>query len=83
MPNTTAQLVVGPLFRRSVLFFNRGIREDVLGHLFSSKDFFRKQVKTGKNGEGVNHEVANKSKKQIDRKLTLEWYASFVERCLP
>jgi hypothetical protein len=30
----------------------------------------------------VNHEIANKSKEQIDRKLTLEWYASLVECCL-
>jgi hypothetical protein len=31
----------------------------------------------------VNREIANKSKKQIQRKLTLEWYASLVECCLP
>jgi hypothetical protein len=42
MPNAATQLVVDPLFRRSVLFFSGGIREDVLGDLFSSKDFFRK-----------------------------------------
>jgi hypothetical protein len=42
MPNAAAQLVVNPLFRRSVLFFFRGVREDVLGDLFSSKDFFGK-----------------------------------------
>jgi hypothetical protein len=52
MPNTAAQLVVDPLFRRGVLFFSGGIREDVLRNLFSSKDFFRKQIKTGKNREG-------------------------------
>jgi hypothetical protein len=48
MPNTAAQLVVNSLFRRGVLFFRGGIGEDVLGNLFSSKDFFRKKVKTGK-----------------------------------
>jgi hypothetical protein len=52
MPNTAAQLVVDPLFRCGVLFFSRGIGEDVLGHFFSSKDFFRKQVKTGKMERG-------------------------------
>jgi hypothetical protein len=31
----------------------------------------------------VNHEIANEIKKQIDRKLTLEWYASLVECCPP
>jgi hypothetical protein len=48
MPNAVAQLMVDPLFGRGVLFFGGGIREDVLGYLFSSKDFFRKQVKTEK-----------------------------------
>jgi stalled ribosome alternative rescue factor ArfA len=50
MPNTAAQLVVDPLFRRGVLFFSGGIGEDVLGNLFSSKDLFREQVKAGKKG---------------------------------
>jgi hypothetical protein len=52
MPNTAAQLVVNSLFRRGVFFFNGGIREDVLGHLSSPKDFFRKQVNAGENREG-------------------------------
>jgi hypothetical protein len=51
MLNTTAQLVVNPLFWRGVLFFSGGIGEDVLGNFFSSKNFFRKQVKTGKSRE--------------------------------
>jgi hypothetical protein len=46
MPNTVGQLVVDPLFRHDVFFFSGGIGEDVLGNLFSSKDHFRKQVKT-------------------------------------
>jgi hypothetical protein len=29
------------------------------------------------------HKIANEGKKQIKRKLTLEWYASLVECCLP
>jgi hypothetical protein len=53
MPNAAAQLVVDPLFQRGVLFFFfRGIREDVLGYLFSPKDFFREQVKAGENSKG-------------------------------
>jgi hypothetical protein len=51
MPNAAAQLVVGPLFWRGVFFFSGGIGEDVLGNLFSSKDFFREEVKAG-NEEG-------------------------------
>jgi hypothetical protein len=74
--------VVDPLFRRGVFFFFGGIREDVLRNLFSPKDLFRKQVKA-KKWRGVDHEIANESKKQIDRKLTLEWYASLVECCPP
>jgi hypothetical protein len=52
MSNTAAQLVVDSLFRRGVLFFSVGIRGDVLGDLFSSKDFFRNQVKTEKAERG-------------------------------
>jgi hypothetical protein len=52
MPNTAAQLVVHLLFRHGVLFFRGGVGEDVLGDLFSPKDLFRKQVKTGENGGG-------------------------------
>jgi hypothetical protein len=82
MSNAAAQLVVDPLFWRGVLFFFRGIREDVLKDLFSPEDFFREQVKAGENSKGVNHVIANESKKRIERKLTLEWYASLVE-CFP
>jgi hypothetical protein len=39
MPDATAQLMVGPLFRRDVFFFSKGIGKDVLRNLFSSKDF--------------------------------------------
>jgi hypothetical protein len=52
MPNATAQLVVCPLFWRGVFSFIGGIGEDVLRNLFSSKDFFGKQVKAGKSREG-------------------------------
>jgi hypothetical protein len=50
MPNATAQLVVGLLFRRGVFFFSRGIREDVLENLFSSKDLLWEQVKAKNEG---------------------------------
>jgi hypothetical protein len=52
MPNAAAQLMVDPLLRCGVFFFKGGVGEDLLGNLFSSKDFFREQVKTGKNREG-------------------------------
>jgi hypothetical protein len=45
MPNATTQLVVGLLFWRGVFFFIRGIREDALGNLFSSKDLLWEKVK--------------------------------------
>jgi hypothetical protein len=51
MPNAAPQLVVGPLFWHGVFFFSGRIGEDVLGNLFSSKAFFRKQVNAG-NEEG-------------------------------
>jgi hypothetical protein len=50
MPNATAQLVVGLLFRRGVFFFSRRIREDVLGNFFSSKDLLWEQVKAENEG---------------------------------
>jgi hypothetical protein len=42
MPNAAAQLVIDPLFWRSVLFFKGGVRGDVLRRFFGPKDFFRK-----------------------------------------
>jgi hypothetical protein len=82
MPNAAAQLVVGPLFWHGVFFFSGRIREDVLGNLFSSKDLLREQVKAG-NEEGWIMRLQSRAKERIDRKLTLEWYASCVERCPP
>jgi hypothetical protein len=52
MPDAAAQLMVDPLLRCGVFFFRGGVGEDVLRNLFSSKDFFREQVKTGKSREG-------------------------------
>jgi hypothetical protein len=45
MPDATAQLMVGLLFRCGVFFFGRGVRGDVLRNLFSSKDLLWEQVK--------------------------------------
>jgi hypothetical protein len=45
MPDATAQLMVGLLFRCDVFFFSRGVRGDVLRNLFSSKDLLWEQVK--------------------------------------
>jgi hypothetical protein len=44
--------MVDPLLLCGVFYFRGGIGENVLGNLFSSKDFFREQLKTGKSGEG-------------------------------
>jgi hypothetical protein len=33
--------------------------------------------------ERGKHEIANESNKQIDKKLTLEWYASLEKYCPP
>jgi hypothetical protein len=51
MPNAAAQLMVGPLFRRSILCFEGGIGGDVLRHIFGPDDFFREQIKTGRGKE--------------------------------
>jgi hypothetical protein len=45
VPNTAAQLMVGPLFRRSLLCFEGRIGGYVLRHVFGPDDFFRKQIK--------------------------------------
>jgi hypothetical protein len=42
VPNAAAQLMVGPLFRRSLLCFVGEIGGDVLRHVFGPDDFFRK-----------------------------------------
>jgi stalled ribosome alternative rescue factor ArfA len=82
MPNAAAQLVIDPLFRRSVHFFKGGVRGDVSGvssvpRISSGSRSRLERTRRGK------HEIANKSKKQIKRKLTLEWYASLVGYCPP
>jgi hypothetical protein len=44
VPNTAAQLMAGPLFRRGILCFEGGIGGDVLRHVFGPDDFFIKQI---------------------------------------
>jgi hypothetical protein len=51
VPNVAAQLVIGPLFRRSLLCFEGGIGGDVLRHVFGPDDFFRKQIKAERRKE--------------------------------
>jgi hypothetical protein len=50
MSDATAQLVVGILFRRGVFLFSRGIREDVLRNLLSSKDFLWEKLEAENKG---------------------------------
>jgi hypothetical protein len=45
--------------------------------------YFRKQIKAGENKEGVKCEITRERKKQIKRKLTLEWCVSLVGCCPP
>jgi hypothetical protein len=59
MPNAAAQLVAVSLLRRGILSFKRGIRGDVLRHVFGPNDFLRKQIKAKreKNREEVKHGI--------------------------
>jgi hypothetical protein len=58
MPNATAQLMVGPLFRCGILCFDGGIRKDVLRHMFGPNDFFREQIKAGRGKEEkMKHDI--------------------------
>jgi hypothetical protein len=76
MPNAAAQLVVDLLCRRGVFFFSRGIREDVLGNLFSSKDLLWEQVEAKKQRK-VNHEIVVESKRKRLRKKAYFWMVRF------
>jgi hypothetical protein len=44
-PNAAAQLMAGSLLGRGILCLKRGIRGDVLGHVFGPDEFLRKQIK--------------------------------------
>jgi hypothetical protein len=45
MPNATTQLVIGPLLRRGVFFFIRGVGKDVFRNFFGTENILRQQVK--------------------------------------
>jgi hypothetical protein len=70
MPDATAQLVVGPLFRCGVFFFSRGIREDVLRNLFSSKDFLWEQVEVENKGRWIMR-LQSRARERIEKKRLL------------
>jgi hypothetical protein len=65
MSNAAAQLVIDPLLRRGVLFFKGGVRGDVLGYFFGSKDFFKEQVKAGGKQEGVNMRLQIRARSRL------------------
>jgi hypothetical protein len=44
VPNPTVQLMVDPLLMRSIFFFSRRVRENVLRNFFSTEDVLRQQV---------------------------------------
>jgi hypothetical protein len=48
VPDAAAQLMIGPLFGRGILCFERGIGGDVLRHIFCPDDFFGEQIKAEK-----------------------------------
>jgi stalled ribosome alternative rescue factor ArfA len=82
MPNAAAQLMIDPLFRRGVLFFEEESEEMYSGVSSVPRISSGSRSRLEKTRRG-KHEIANKSKKQIRRKLTLEWYASLVGYCPP
>jgi hypothetical protein len=45
VPNAVAQLMADSLLERGILCFKRGIRGDLLRHVFGPNDFLRKQIK--------------------------------------
>jgi hypothetical protein len=45
VPNVAAQLMTDSLLGRGILCFKRGIRGDVLRHVFGPNDFLREQIK--------------------------------------
>jgi hypothetical protein len=74
--------MVYSLFRRGVLFFRGGIREDILGYFFSPKDFFREQVKAGENRRGrtmrLQTRASNRSMENSLLNGTLLWWSAVL-----
>jgi hypothetical protein len=44
-PNAVVQMMAGSLLGRGILCLKRGIRGDILGHVFGPNEFLRKQIK--------------------------------------
>jgi hypothetical protein len=81
MPDAAAQLMVDPLFRRSILCFEGGIGGDVLRHIFGPDDFFGKQIKAERGQEeNMKRKIMWENKEQIKKELTSESYASWMSR---
>jgi hypothetical protein len=62
VPDAAAQLMVGPLFKRGILCFERGIEGDVLRHIFGPDDFFGEQIKAEKDER--KHEAQDQAGEQ-------------------
>jgi hypothetical protein len=81
MPDAAAQLMVGPLFRRSILCFEGGIGGDVLRHIFGPDDFFGKQIKAERGREeNMKHKIMRENEEQVKKELTSGSYASLMSR---
>jgi hypothetical protein len=81
--NAAAQLMAGPLFRRGVLFFEGGIRGDVLRHIFGPDDFFKKQIKAERGKEEkvkrkIMWEAGGKSRENSPSNRAFLWRAALL-----
>jgi hypothetical protein len=83
VPNATAQLMAGSLFRHGVLCFDRGIGGDVLRHVFGPDDFFRKQIKAERRKEEevkrkIIWETRSKSRENSPSNRAFLWRAALL-----
>jgi hypothetical protein len=83
VPNATAQLMAGPLFRRGILRFKGRIGGDVLGHIFGPDDLFGKQVKAEKGKEEevkrkIVRETGSKSRENSPSNRAFLWRAALL-----
>jgi hypothetical protein len=83
VPNATAQLMAGPLFKHGILRFEGRIGEDVLRHIFGPDDLFRKQVKDEKGKEEevkrkIVRETGRKSRKNSPLNRAFLWRAALL-----
>jgi hypothetical protein len=82
VPYAAAQPMVGFLFRRGILCFERGIGGDALRHILGPDDFFRKQIKAEKDErKNVKRKIKRKNREQI--KKTHFRIARFFDEPLP